>query len=50
MKDNILILIIYLLLLTFCGWGMVYIWENSILPAINQYEKDKGDNCDHSRL
>lgn len=48
MKNRLAILIIYLALLFGCMFSMIYIWENSLLPALNKYEQDKGVNCGNS--
>lgn len=38
---NFKILLIYIIMLAVTGQAMVYIWQKSILPAIEQYYEDQ---------
>lgn len=41
---NFKILLIYIIILVVAGQAMVYIWQKSILPAIEQYYEDQRQN------
>lgn len=48
LKSQLISVVVLLILLFGCLEGIVFIWDNSIVPAMNQYEKDKGECHDHS--